>query len=65
MKIIIKKSGKQEIKQKFSGSGKDLLAKLKINPEEVLLLKNNELVDISEKLSDTDIVEILSVVSGG
>ncbi len=65
MKIIIKKAGKKELSKKFSGSGKKLLEELKINPEEVLILKNNELVDVDAQLTDSDTVEILSVVSGG
>ncbi|MCK4669912.1 MAG: MoaD/ThiS family protein [Nanoarchaeota archaeon] len=65
MKIIIKKAGKKEITKKFSGTGKKLLEELKINPEEVLILKNNELVDVDARLTDNDNIEILSVVSGG
>ena len=50
---------------RFSGTVSKLLAKLKLNPESVVVVKNNEIVTEDEKLSDSDSVELLSVVSGG
>ncbi len=65
MNIIIKKDGTQNIKQIFHGTVKELLNKLKLNPEAYLVAKNNEIVDEDEQLEDTDTITIFSVVSGG
>lgn len=64
MKIYIEKEDKT-IEIKFVGNSKQLLKKLNINSETVILTKNNELVSENEKLDNNDIVKILSVVSGG
>jgi|TARA_Y100000310_G_scaffold144893_3_gene144213 thiamine biosynthesis protein ThiS len=42
-----------------------LLEKLKINPETVLVVKNEEVLLKEVKLEDKDTIKILSVVSGG
>ena len=57
---------KDNIKQmQFTGSVKELLQKLSINPVTVIVVKNDELVTLDEKLSNKDNVRILEVVSGG
>ena len=43
----------------------DMLRKLKINPEVVLIAKNNELVTRKAKLKECDEIKLLSVISGG
>lgn len=42
-----------------------LLKQLKINPENVLIVRNNELVTDESKLNDKDEIKLLSVISGG
>ncbi len=42
-----------------------LLGKLRINPETVVVAKNGKVVLEDEKLTDRDEVKIFSVVSGG
>jgi len=64
MKIFIERDNKR-VRMKFAGRASDLLKKIKINKETVLIIKNNELVDYDEMLSDNDDIKILSVVSGG
>jgi sulfur carrier protein len=44
---------------------KELLQHLKINPETVLVIKNNEVVTEDEPLQQSDSLELLSVISGG
>jgi sulfur carrier protein ThiS len=44
---------------------KEILEKLKIIPETVLIIKNNELVLDEEKINDNDEIKFLSVISGG
>jgi len=64
MKIRITK-GNREIKIRFEGTVKGLLEKLKINPETVIVTRDNVMLTEDEKLSFEDEVVILSVVSGG
>ena len=64
MKIIIEKN-KEEKEINFSGTCAELLKKLEINSEEVLIIKNNELVSLDELCEQDDEIKLLSVVSGG
>lgn len=64
MRIFIERTGKQ-LSRKFNGKAAELLKLLKINPETVLVAKNNKLVTDDENLEDADEVKILSVISGG
>ena len=49
----------------FEGVVQELLDKLDINAQTVLVLKNDELVTEDEALVDSDEVKIITVVSGG
>ena len=49
----------------FSGTVEALLAKLKVNAETVLVVRNNEVLTEDEPIKDDDQIEILSVISGG
>ena len=64
MQIKNEKNNSTE-KISFSGSVKELLEKLNINPETVLVVRNNEVITEDENLDDDDSLEILSVISGG
>jgi len=64
MKVFLEKTNEHK-EMEFNGTVKDLLKKLNINPEVVLVARNNELVTESDTLSKTDSVKILSVISGG
>lgn len=64
MKIFVEKQNK-ELEHRFNGTALELLSILGINPEAVLVVKNNELVTMDESLSDSDRIKILSVISGG
>lgn len=64
MKIFIEKTNKK-IEKNFTGTVRKLLNELKINPETVLVTRNNKLITEDVKLKDQDEVKILSVVSGG
>lgn len=67
MKIIVFNEREHTAKHiTFKGSTiKDLLLQLNINPETVLVVKNNEVLTEEEKLSPKDKIELLSVISGG
>ncbi len=64
MKIYIEKEDKEK-KITFSGSVKDLLKKLGIVPEDVIVSCNDEIVFDDYDLNDSDDIKILSVISGG
>jgi len=64
MKIFIEKTGK-ETKIKFEGRANALLKKLKINPEEVIIARNGEIISDEDTVCEHDEIKILSVVSGG
>lgn len=64
MKIYVEKTNKQ-LNLKFKGKVKGLLKKIGLNPEVVLVTKNNVLVTEEDMLKNTDNVKILSVISGG
>ena len=64
MKLFIERTNKN-LEKKFTGTVRQLLISLKINPETVLVTKNNTLVAEDEKLAEDDEVKILSVISGG
>jgi sulfur carrier protein ThiS len=64
MRVFIERENKR-MTLAFIGTGKELLATLKINPETVLIVKNKTVVTEDENLSNTDELDILSVISGG
>jgi len=64
MKVFIEKQNKK-VNLTFRGTGEELIKKLKYNSEEVLVIKNGELVALDEKLSNKDDIKIISVISGG
>ena len=64
MNVFIEKENKLLELQK-SCTGKELLKSLNINPNTVLLIKNNEVVLLDEPLGKNDDIKIMTVVSGG
>ena len=64
MRVYIERADKKS-NIRFDGKVFDLLKRLKINPETVVVVKNNKVVTQEEELSNKDNVELLSVISGG
>ncbi|HLD72491.1 MAG TPA: MoaD/ThiS family protein [Candidatus Nanoarchaeia archaeon] len=67
MELVIKREREQS-REKISFSGKtvkELLLKLKLNPETVLVVRKEEVLTEDELVKNKDEIEILSVVSGG
>lgn len=62
MKIIV--SG-QAIGLKDDSMVFDALEAVKINPETVLVKRQNKLIPHDAKLKDGDILELITVISGG
>lgn len=65
MEIYIERINKKIHKNITNITVRDLLKELNINVEEVIVIKNNELVDEDEILENKDDVKIISVISGG
>ena len=63
MKVFIERS--REEKDVTASSVKDVLEALSINPDTVLVMKNDVLVTEDESLVESDVLKILSVISGG
>ncbi len=64
MKIFIERTQKN-IEQLFTGVATELLKKLGLTAEEVLIVRNGTLVTEDELLTNDDTIRLLSVVSGG
>ena len=63
VKVFIEKENK-----KINVKAKDIdeiIRKLNISKEEVIIVKNNKLTPRNEKLKDSDEIKFLSVISGG
>ncbi len=63
VKVFIERENK-----KINVKAKDIdeiMKKFKINKEEVIIVKNNQLTPRNEKLKDSDEIKFLSVISGG
>lgn len=63
VKVFIERGNKT--KNINASNIKSLLENLKINPETVLIVKNNELTTTNSKLNPKDKIKLLSVISGG
>lgn len=63
VKVFIEKENKTVNLQ--AENANEVLNKLNINPETVLLARNNELILLETKLNNNDELKLLSVISGG
>ena len=64
MKVLLR-NPRRELEVAGPLSVHDLLARLDINPEGVLVIRGNTLAAKDERLHDHDTVEIRPVISGG
>ena len=64
MRVFIERTNEKKTVS-FEGTVAQLLAQLRVNPETVLVSRNNELLTDTDSLASEDDVQILSVVSGG
>lgn len=68
MKINVsydRESKEKTIELAGNPSVKDLLTKIEINPETVIVSRNDEIITLDEKLKDKDKIKLISVISGG
>ncbi len=63
VEVFIEKSNEEKIVE--AKDGLEVLDRLKINPETVLIVKDNEIITSNAKLDNSDKIKLLSVISGG
>ncbi|MCD4666781.1 MoaD/ThiS family protein [archaeon] len=63
IKVFIEKENQTKVVQ--ASTPEKLLDILKINSETVLIVKNNELITLNEKLKNNDKIKIISIISKG
>ena len=64
MKLFLERT-KETIEKDFQGTVKELVLSLGMNTEELLVVKNGELVTEDEQVTNEDELKLLSVISGG
>lgn len=64
MKVVLRHP-KREISVPGPALVRELLARLEIVPESVLVIRGNELLTRSDRLEDGDTIELRPVISGG
>ena len=64
MKVFIQDKNK-EFSISFSGSIKDLLKELDINPQSVFIVKNDQIAGLDEDVGSSDHIKVLEVFMGG
>ena len=70
IKVVLERQGKEiKVDVKEGSSVKDLLEEVnkkeKVNPTEVIFVKDDRVVTESEELEEGDEIKFLSVISGG
>ena len=63
IKVFIERTNQKKIVE--AKTIQELLKKLAINPQTVIIIKKNELVTEEEPLEKNDEIKLLSVISGG
>ena len=64
MQVFVERENKKQTIQ-FAGTVDELLKKMNINSETVLVVRNDVLLTSDFELNDTDSIQLLSVISGG
>ena len=64
MKVVLR-NPRREVEMRGPLTVAALLDQLEVNPESVLVIQGDTLVTRDARLSDTDVVEIRPVTSGG
>ena len=65
MKVILRNPDSKTLEMSGRRNVETLLRELALNPEQVLVIRNNELLTRDIIISDNDTVEILRAISGG
>lgn len=54
-----------EIKENFPRNVLELLKRLELSPEEVIVIRDKKVLLETEKINENDEIEIIKVISGG
>ena len=66
VKVFLERQNKNQVVSINENSIiKDLMKKLNINSNEVIVVRNNEVITENEKIKPKDNIKFLSVISGG
>lgn len=64
MEVYIERMEKT-VKIKFKGTVRELLEKIGINPEDAMVVRDEDLLTSDDEVYNTDTIRVLSVISGG
>lgn len=64
MDVFIEKENKT-VKEDNQGMAKDVLKRLGVNPETVLIVRDGQLITQEDSIEGCEKLELLSVISGG
>jgi sulfur carrier protein ThiS len=64
MEVYVERMEKT-LKMKFKGTVKGLLDKLGINPEDAMVVRDEDILTADDLVFNTDTIRVLSVISGG
>lgn len=65
MKVIIRNPRRRELELEGSRRVDALIRELDLNPEQVLVIRDDDLLTRDVMVQDDDVVEIVSAISGG
>lgn len=64
MQVFVEKEGKT-VEIEHTGTARELLERIDVNPETVLIVKDGQLITENDSVEDAGRIELLSVISGG
>lgn len=63
--VLMPEKNEKEIETQKNSTVLDILKKLDLNPDTVLVIKDNTTIPVDEKLEEKNRLKIVKVVSGG
>ncbi|MBU4189919.1 MAG: MoaD/ThiS family protein [Candidatus Thermoplasmatota archaeon] len=63
--ILFPEKNEKKIELQENSTALDILKNLDLNPDAMLLIRNEVPIPVDEKLEDKDVLKIVRVVSGG
>ena len=63
--VLFPEKNEKKIELQENSTALDMLKKLDLNPDTMLIIRDSEPIPVDEELNDEDILKIVRVVSGG
>lgn len=63
--VLFPEKNEKKIELQENSTALDMLKKLDLNPDTMLIIRNEVPIPVDEKLRDRDVLKIVRVVSGG